>query len=124
MREQAEQPLDARPGAAQVLGRVRLVERLARGDQQLFVGCKKDGLAPGPAARSARAAGSDRRAPSRTRGSGRSYFDAPGARDAAAAVAACEAAFAQLESQALAAELDEQQTPGGGRLRAVESGED
>jgi hypothetical protein len=44
VREQAEQPLDARPGAAQVLGRVRLVERLARGDQQLFVGCEKDGL--------------------------------------------------------------------------------
>ena len=40
--EQAEQPLDARPGAAQVLGGVGIIERLAGGDQQLFVGREQD----------------------------------------------------------------------------------
>ena len=34
--EQAEQPLDARAGAAQVLGGVGVVERLAGGDQELL----------------------------------------------------------------------------------------
>jgi hypothetical protein len=53
----------------------------------------------------------------------RDYFDAPGAREAAAAVAACEEALAQFESEVLSAELDEPRTTAG-RLRAVESGED
>jgi hypothetical protein len=35
--EQAEQPLDPRPGAAQVLGYVWIIERSFRGDQQLLV---------------------------------------------------------------------------------------
>jgi hypothetical protein len=37
----------------------------------------------------------------------RDYFDAPGGREAVAAVASCEAALAQFQSEALSAELDE-----------------
>jgi hypothetical protein len=53
----------------------------------------------------------------------RDYFDAPGAADAAAAVAACEQALAQFESEALSAELDAPE-PGGAapRLRAIDGG--
>jgi hypothetical protein len=40
--EQAEQPLDPRPAATQVLGRFGVVERLAGGDQQRFVGRDQD----------------------------------------------------------------------------------
>jgi hypothetical protein len=36
--EQAEQPLDPGPGASQVLGRDGIVEGLAGGDQEFFVG--------------------------------------------------------------------------------------
>ncbi len=53
----------------------------------------------------------------------RDYFGAPGAADAEAAVAACEQALAEFESEALSAELDvadEGPTP---RLRAVEGGD-
>jgi hypothetical protein len=42
MREQREEALDARACAAQVLGGGRVVERLARGDQQLLVGLDLD----------------------------------------------------------------------------------
>jgi hypothetical protein len=42
--EQPEQALDARPGAAQVLGRRGIVERLVCGDQELFVRSEQDGL--------------------------------------------------------------------------------
>jgi hypothetical protein len=52
----------------------------------------------------------------------RDYFGAPGAAEAEAAVAACEQALAEFESEALSAELDtsiEAPTPG---LRAVDGG--
>src|SRR5215211_6640733 len=42
VREQAEQALDARARAAQVLGGVGIVERLTRGDQELLVGSEQD----------------------------------------------------------------------------------
>jgi hypothetical protein len=54
----------------------------------------------------------------------RDYFDAPGAQEAAAAVAACEEALAGFEIEALSAELDEstpERRPG---LHAVEGGTD
>jgi hypothetical protein len=54
----------------------------------------------------------------------RDYFDAPGGQEAAAAVASCEEALAQFESEALSAELDEstpERRPG---LRAVEARDD
>ena len=54
----------------------------------------------------------------------RDYFDAPGGREAAAAVASCEAALAQFESEALSAELDESMPNGRGGLRAVDGGTD
>jgi hypothetical protein len=54
----------------------------------------------------------------------RDYFDAPGAREAAAAVAACEEALARFETEALAAELDESETAAGRDLRVVEGGND
>ena len=51
----------------------------------------------------------------------RDYFDAPGATDAAAAVASCERALADFEAGALAAELDQHiESP---RLRAVDGGQ-
>ncbi len=50
----------------------------------------------------------------------RDYFDAPGRQDAAAAVAACEAALAQFETDALSAELDESTPDTRPELRAVE----
>jgi hypothetical protein len=54
----------------------------------------------------------------------RDYFDAPGGREATAAVASCEAALARFESDALSAELDET-TPGTGpSLRAVDELDD
>ena len=54
----------------------------------------------------------------------RDYFDAPGALQAAAAVASCEEALARFESEALSAELDEP-APGSRRgLRAIEGGSD
>ena len=54
----------------------------------------------------------------------RDYFDAPGGQEAAAAVASCEEALAQFESEALSAELDES-TPDSRRgLRAVDAGND
>lgn len=55
----------------------------------------------------------------------RDYFDAPGARDAAAAVASCERALADFEAGALAVELDhprDRQTEAP-RLRAVDGGQ-
>jgi hypothetical protein len=54
----------------------------------------------------------------------RDYFDAPGAQEAAAAVAACEEALARFESEALAAELDESTPHSRPGLRAVEGGND
>jgi hypothetical protein len=54
----------------------------------------------------------------------RDYFDAPGAREAVAAVASCEEALARFESEALSAELDEPVPEGRGELRAVESRSD
>ncbi|MDQ6731193.1 MAG: hypothetical protein M3022_13075 [Actinomycetota bacterium] len=54
----------------------------------------------------------------------RDYFDAPGAAEAAAAVAGCEHALAHFEAQALSAELDhEQQAPEGPALRAIDGGQ-
>jgi hypothetical protein len=53
----------------------------------------------------------------------RDYFGAPGADEAAAAVAACEEALARFESEALAAELDDSTTADSRRLRAVDGGE-
>jgi hypothetical protein len=50
----------------------------------------------------------------------RDYFDAPGGLEAGAAVAACEAALAQFESEALSAELDESTPESRTGLRAVE----
>ena len=53
----------------------------------------------------------------------RDYFDAPGGQEAAAAVAACEAALAQFESDALSAELDEATPAGRPGLRALQAGD-
>jgi hypothetical protein len=50
----------------------------------------------------------------------RDYFDAPGGDEATAAVASCEAALAQFESEALSAELDEPTSGAGPSLRALE----
>jgi hypothetical protein len=50
----------------------------------------------------------------------RDYFDAPGAQEAAAAVASCEDALARFESEALSAELDESTLHSQSGLRAVE----
>lgn len=53
----------------------------------------------------------------------RDYFDAPGAEEAAAAVAACEHALAGFEAEALAAELDQDSPPvAAPRLRAIDGG--
>jgi hypothetical protein len=52
----------------------------------------------------------------------RDYFEAPGAADAEAAVAACEQALAEFESEALSAELDTSDDPGSARLRAIDGG--
>ena len=49
----------------------------------------------------------------------RDYFDAPGGHEATAAVASCEAALAEFESEALSAELDEDTRDTEPRLRAV-----
>jgi hypothetical protein len=54
----------------------------------------------------------------------RDYFDAPGAQEAAAAVASCEEALARFESEALSAELDESPPDSRNGLRAVEGGND
>jgi hemolysin activation/secretion protein len=54
----------------------------------------------------------------------RDYFDAPGADEAAAAVAACEEALARFETEALSAELDESQATEAPRLRAVDGAKD
>jgi hypothetical protein len=50
----------------------------------------------------------------------RDYFDAPGGKEAAAAVASCEEALALFESEALSAELDESVPDAGPALRAVD----
>jgi hypothetical protein len=50
----------------------------------------------------------------------RDYFDAPGGKEAAAAVASCEEALAQFEGEALSAELDESGSDAGPALRAVD----
>jgi hypothetical protein len=55
---------------------------------------------------------------------GRDYFDAPGGQEAAAAVASCEDALAQFESEALSAELDEVTADNRPGLRALEGGND
>jgi hypothetical protein len=49
----------------------------------------------------------------------RDYFDAPGAAEAEAAVAACEQALAEFEAEALSAELDAAEAAGP-QLRAVD----
>jgi hypothetical protein len=54
----------------------------------------------------------------------RDYFDAPGAQEAAAAVASCEEALARFESEALSAELDESTPDSRPGLRAVEGAHD
>jgi hypothetical protein len=54
----------------------------------------------------------------------RDYFDAPGGQEAAAAVASCEEALPQFESEALSAELDESMPHSRPGLRAVEQGND
>jgi hypothetical protein len=54
----------------------------------------------------------------------RDYFGAPGADEATAAVASCEAALARFESEALSAELDEPTSEAGPSLRAVEEPND
>jgi hypothetical protein len=51
----------------------------------------------------------------------RDYFQAPGAAEAEAAVAACEQALAEFEAEALSAELDTAETARP-RLRAVDDG--
>jgi len=51
----------------------------------------------------------------------RDYFDAPGAAEAIAAVAACEQALAEFESEALSAELDTSEETNLPRLRAVDA---
>ncbi len=54
----------------------------------------------------------------------RDYFDAPGAEEAAAAVAGCEHALARFEAEAVSAELDHQQQASEGLgLRAIDSGQ-
>jgi hypothetical protein len=50
----------------------------------------------------------------------RDYFDAPRAKEAAAAVAACEEELARFESDALSAELDESASSARPTLRAVD----
>jgi hypothetical protein len=50
----------------------------------------------------------------------RDYFDAPGGKEAAAAVASCEEVLAVFESEALSAELDESVAHAGPPLRAVD----
>jgi hypothetical protein len=50
----------------------------------------------------------------------RDYFDAPGGKEAAAAVASCEAALALFEGEALSAELDESVADARLALRAVD----
>jgi hypothetical protein len=55
---------------------------------------------------------------------GRDYFDAPGGQEAAAAVASCEAALAQFETDALSAELDEATPDSRPGLRALQGGND
>ncbi len=53
----------------------------------------------------------------------RDYFNAPGADQAALAVAACEQALAEFEAEALTAELDpEQHQPAMPTLRAIDGG--
>ena len=54
----------------------------------------------------------------------RDYFDAPGGREATAAVASCEEALAQFESDALSAELDESAPDSRPGLHALEGGND
>jgi hypothetical protein len=54
----------------------------------------------------------------------RDYFDAPGGQEAAAAVASCEEALAQFETEALSAELDESAPDSRPGLRAVEAPSD
>ena len=54
----------------------------------------------------------------------RDYFDAPGGREATAAVASCEEALAQFETEALSAELGESGFDSRPGLRAVEGGND
>jgi hypothetical protein len=53
----------------------------------------------------------------------RDYFDAPGGKEAAAAVASCEEALARFESEALSAELDESGSTARPTLRAVDEAE-
>ena len=55
---------------------------------------------------------------------GRDYFDAPGREEAVAAVASCEEALAQFESDALSAELDESTPDSRPGLRAIDGGND
>jgi hypothetical protein len=55
---------------------------------------------------------------------GRDYFDALGGQEAADAVASCEEALAQFESEALSAELDESTLDSRPGLRAVEAPSD
>jgi hypothetical protein len=50
----------------------------------------------------------------------RDYFDAPGAHEAAAAVASCEEALARFESEALSAELDDSTPDSRPGLHALE----
>ena len=50
----------------------------------------------------------------------RDYFDAPGGKEAAAAVASCEEALSRFESEALSAELDESASNARPALRAVD----
>jgi hypothetical protein len=50
----------------------------------------------------------------------RDYFDAPGGKKAAAAVASCEEALARFESEALSAELDESRSDVRPALRVVD----
>jgi hypothetical protein len=54
----------------------------------------------------------------------RDYFDAPGRQEAAAAVASCEEALAEFESEALSAELGESMPDSRLGLHAVEGGSD
>jgi hypothetical protein len=54
----------------------------------------------------------------------RDYFGAPGGQEAAAAVASCEEALAQFESEALSAELDESAPASRPGLRALDGGND
>ena len=53
----------------------------------------------------------------------RDYFEAPCAKEAAAAVASCEEALARFESEALSAELDESTSDARPNLRAVDEAE-